>query len=198
MDIDKIVSILKSGGVVLLPTDTIYGLMCDATNTTAVDKIYRMKGRDYSKPMLILASSKEMLNEYCTNIGNLEEEIIDLYLPGELTIILEKTKKVPDLVTASKSTVGVRVPNNKELIDIIEKLGKPLVSTSANISNKGSSNSIDEIDDTIKKEVDYIYDIGTIDNKESTIVKVENDEVLILREGLLAQPIKKRFGCKKD
>ena len=89
MDIDYIVDILKNDGVILIPTDTVYGLMCDATNVKAVDKIYQMKNRDYSKPMLILVSSKDMLKKYCKDINAVEEELIDKYFPGELTIILK-------------------------------------------------------------------------------------------------------------
>lgn len=193
MDIDYIVDILKNDGVILIPTDTVYGLMCDATNVKAVDKIYQMKNRDYSKPMLILVSSKDMLKKYCKDINAVEEELIDKYFPGELTIILKKNELIPNLVTAGKDTVGVRIPDNKVLLDIMNKLGKPLVSTSANISNSVNITSINILDDRIKNEVDYIYDGGYINNLPSTIVKVEDNKVVILREGKLSQDIKDNF-----
>ena len=193
MDIDYIVDILKNDGVILIPTDTVYGLMCDATNVKAVDKIYQMKNRDYSKPMLILVSSKDMLKKYCKDINAVEEELIDKYFPGELTIILKKNELIPNLVTAGKDTVGVRIPDNKVLLDIMNKLGKPLVSTSANISNSVNITSINILDDRIKNEVEYIYDGGYINNLPSTIVKVEDNKVVILREGKLSQDIKDNF-----
>ncbi len=193
MDIDYIVNILKNDGVVLLPTDTIYGLMCDATNIEAVDKIYRMKNRDYSKPMLILVSNIDMLNKYCKVENDTEKMLIDKYFPGEMTIILKRKEDIPLLVTSGKDTVGVRIPNNKELLSIISKLDKPLVSTSANVSNSVNITSIDLLDEKIKNEVDYIYDGGVINNNASTVVKVENNKVNILREGNLSQDIRDNF-----
>lgn len=193
MDIDYIVNILKNDGVVLLPTDTIYGLMCDATNIEAVDKIYRMKNRDYSKPMLILVSNIDMLNKYCKVENDTEKMLIDKYFPGEMTIILKRKEEIPLLVTSGKDTVGVRIPNNKELLSIISKLDRPLVSTSANISNSINITSIDLLDEKIKNEVGYIYDGGVINNNASTVVKVEDDKVVILREGNLSQDIRDNF-----
>ncbi len=193
MDIDKIVNILKNDGVVLLPTDTIYGLMCDATNIEAVDKIYQMKNRDYSKPMLILVSNIDMLKMYCKDINDLEDRLINTYFPGEMTIILKKSDLLPSIVTASKDTVGVRIPNNRELLDIINKLGKPLVSTSANISNDVNITSVDLLDEKIKNAVDYIYDGGIVNNSASTIVKADDGKVTILREGKLSSDIRKNF-----
>ena len=193
MDIDYIVNILKNDGVVLLPTDTIYGLMCDATNIEAVDKIYRMKNRDYSKPMLILVSNIDMLNKYCKVENDTEKMLIDKYFPGEMTIILKRKEDIPLLVTSGKDTVGVRIPNNKELLSIISKLDRPLVSTSANVSNSINITSINLLDEKIKNEVGYIYDGGVIKNNASTVVKVEDDKVVILREGNLSQDIRDNF-----
>ena len=193
MDIDYIVNILKNDGVVLLPTDTIYGLMCDATNIEAVDKIYRMKNRDYSKPMLILVSNIDMLNKYCKVENDTEKMLIDKYFPGEMTIILKRKEEIPLLVTSGKDTVGVRIPNNKELLSIISKLDKPLVSTSANVSSNRVITCIDELDEDIKDSVDYIYDAGSVSNEPSTIVKVDMDKVIILREGKIAKEIREKF-----
>jgi L-threonylcarbamoyladenylate synthase len=193
MDIDYIVNVLKNNGVVLLPTDTIYGLMCDATNIEAVDKIYRMKNRDYSKPMLILVSNIDMLNKYCKVENGTEKMLIDKYFPGEMTIILKRKEDIPLLVTSGKDTIGVRIPNNKELLSIISKLDRPLVSTSANISNSINITSIDLLDERIKKEADYIYDGGVVNNNASTVVKVDDNKVVILREGNLSQDIRDNF-----
>ncbi len=193
MDIDYIVNVLKNNGVVLLPTDTIYGLMCDATNIEAVDKIYRMKNRDYSKPMLILVSNIDMLNKYCKVENDTEKMLIDKYFPGEMTIILKRKEDIPLLVTSGKDTIGVRIPNNKELLSIISKLDRPLVSTSANISNSINITSIDLLDERIKKEADYIYDGGVVNNNASTVVKVDDNKVVILREGNLSQDIRDNF-----
>ncbi len=194
MDINKIVEILKNGGLAIIPNDTVYGIICDALNIDSINKIYELKNRDYSKPMLILVSNKKMLKKCCKSINKLEEELINNYLPGELTIILDKSDYINDLVTSNFPTVGIRIPNNKELIEIIDKLGNPIVSTSANISGSININSIDLLDEKIKNNVDYIYDKGIINSLPSTIVRVENNSVKIIREGYLSQDIKNRFN----
>jgi len=191
MNIDNLVSILKEGGIAVIPNDTVYGIICDALNIDSINKIYELKNRDYSKPMIVLVSNIEMLKNCCVNINELEEKIINKYLPGELTIILKKSNYIPDIV--SKNTLGIRIPNDKNLIEIINKLNRPIVSTSANISSKKSITSIDLLEDSIKNNVDFIYDGGVIDRKPSTIIKVENNRIIFLREGNLVEKIKKNF-----
>ena len=191
MNIDNLVSILKEGGIAVIPNDTVYGIICDALNINSINKIYELKNRDYSKPMIVLVSSIKMLKKCCVNINELEEKIINKYLPGELTIILKKSNYIPDIV--SKNTLGIRIPNDKNLIEIINKLNRPIVSTSANISSKKSITSIDLLEDSIKNNVDFIYDGGIIDRKPSTIIKVENNKIIFLREGNLVEKIKKDF-----
>lgn len=192
MNIEKVVSVLKTGGIVVLPTDTIYGFSCDALNTRAVDKIYKIKNRKYEKPMIILVSNKEMLMKYCNIKNNIENDLIDKYMPGKLTIILNKKDNIPSIVTANKDTIAVRIPDNKDLIDIINKLGNPIISTSCNISNENPSYCIKDIDTEIIKSVDYVVDGEKLSNSSSTIVKVEN-KVKILRDGDLSENIKITF-----
>lgn len=192
MNIDKLTSILNKGGIAVIPNDTVYGIICDALNIDSINKIYELKNRDYSKPMIVLVSNIEMLKKCCININELEEKLINKYLPGELTIILEKSNYIPDIVS-SKKTLGIRIPNDKNLIEIINKLGRPIVSTSANISSKESITSIDLLEDSIKNNVDFIYDGGIIDKKPSTIIKIENNKIVFLREGNLTDKIRKDF-----
>ena len=194
MDITKIVDILKKGGVVVIPTDTTYGIVCDATNEEAVRKIYKLKGRDYHKPMIVLMNSIKMLEEYTSLVNPLERELINTYLPGELTIILNKNNLIPNIVTSGKDTLGIRIPNNKDLIDIINKLGTPIVATSANLSNQKEITNINMLDNSIKSNVDYIYDIGYVNKGASTIIKVDQNTINILREGSLSEKIRKEYG----
>lgn len=136
MDVEKIVSVIDSGGLVVMPTDTVYGIMGDATNVEVIRTVYEAKMRPYSKPLILLMDSYEMIKEYTANITELEDEIIKKYLPGAITIILEKNEKVSNLITANSRYVGIRIPDNKELLEIIGKLGRPIISTSANISEE--------------------------------------------------------------
>ena len=197
MDISKIVDELKKGNLVITPTDTIYGIMGDATNEKTIQKVYKVKRRNKSKPLILLMDSYKMIKEYTKNITTEEETLIKEFMPGLVTIILEKNNKVNNLITASKNTVGIRIPNDKKLLDIIKELGRPIISTSANISDELTITSIKDLEDELIKNIDYIYDGGTITNKSSTIVKFNNKRLEILREGILTNKLKERFNNKR-
>lgn len=193
MDTEYVSSVINSGGVVIMPTDTVYGIMADALNEVAVRKIYEIKGRDYNKPLIVLVNSYKMLNKYTENITKLENKLIKEFFPGPLTIILKKNENINELITAGGDTVGVRIPNNKELLEIISKLDRPIVSSSANVSDEDVITDISMLNDELVTHVDYIYDGGKILNKSSTIIKVENEIVKILRDGELAEVIKEKY-----
>jgi len=193
MDIEKIVKLLNEGKIVITPTDTIYGIMGDSTNEKAINKIYKIKKRPQTKPLILLMDSYEMIKKYTKNITDKEETLIKEFMPGLVTIILEKNDKVNNLITANTNYVGVRIPNNQELLKIINKLNKPIISTSANISEEKSITNINQLDKEIKDNIDYIYDEGEIINQSSTIVKFKNNKLIILREGILTNKLKERF-----
>lgn len=190
MDVEKIVSVIDSGGLVVMPTDTVYGIMGDATNIEVIRKVYESKMRSYSKPLILLMDSYEMIKEYTANITELEDGIIKKYLPGAVTIILEKNEKVSNLITANSRYVGVRIPDNNELLEIIGKLGRPIISTSANISEEKTITNVEMLEDSLKEKIDYIYDGGFVNEAASTIVKVQDNMVKILREGKVASDLR--------
>lgn len=192
MNIDRIVNELKNGNIVITPTDTVYGILADALNEEAVKKVYDAKKREYGKPFILYVSDKEMLYKYTKNLNALEKELIDKYIPGKLTIILNKNDNVSNLVT--KDTVGIRIPNNKDLIEIINRVGNPLITTSANISSKETITSIDKIEREMLDKISYIEDGGEIKALPSTIIKVENNKIIFLREGDLTTQIKKDYN----
>lgn len=185
MEIDKIVQKLKNGEIIIVPTDTVYGIIADVYNDKAVERVFKVKNRIHSKPFLILVSNMEMLKEVTKEIQNTELEIMNRFWPGPLTILLRKTHKISDLVTASSDYVAVRMPDNKLLVDIIEKLGRPVIAPSANISGSPSAHCIEQIGEKLKQDVDLIIDRGNLKSCESTIVKVENSKIKILREGMI-------------
>jgi tRNA threonylcarbamoyl adenosine modification protein (Sua5/YciO/YrdC/YwlC family) len=189
-------NVIKKGGVVLIPTDTIYGISCDATNIDAIKKVYDIKERNYNNPLLILVSSIEMLNEYVKEINDTEKELIDMFWPGKLTILLKKNNKIDDLVTAGSEYVGVRIPDNKYLIDVIEKIGKPLISTSANKSGDEPVINPNILNDEILSKFDYVDNVGDLIASSSTLVQVDGKYVKILRDGDLTDRIKNSFRSR--
>lgn len=193
MDIDRLVEVINNGRIAVVPTDTVYGIIGDALNMDVIHKVYEVKKRNYSKPLILMVSSIKMLEEYVDSINELERKLINRYWPGKLTILFKKNERINDLITSGSDLVGIRFPDNKELIELMEKLNKPLISTSCNISSKDVITSIDMLEEDISKYVSYVYDGGILSDTSSTIVKVVDEEVEILREGEIAPLIKKEF-----
>jgi len=193
MNINKIYQVLNDGGLVISPTDTVYGIMGDALNENVIKKIYNVKKRDYSKPLLLLMNSYEMIKEYTEVISQQEEKVIKEILPGPVTIILEKYDKINNLITGNSEYVGIRIPDNEELLFIINMLGRPVISTSANFSDEAVITDISMIDNELKNKIDYIEDGGEIKNVSSTIIRFIDDELKIIRDGKLANKIKEMF-----
>lgn len=194
MNIDKIVDVLNNGGLVISPTDTVYGIMGDALNKESIKNVYDVKHRDYKKPLILLMSSIDMIKEYTLDISDDEMNLMKKFFPGCMTILLRRNSKVDDMICNNGEYVGVRIPDNKDLLSIIEKLGRPVFSTSCNISGNDVVRSVDEIDEEIISKVDYIYDGGYIDSVSSTVVRIDDGEVVILREGNFSDEIKKHFN----
>lgn len=193
MNIDKICNILDAGGVVISPTDTVYGIMGDALDENVVRKIYDIKKRPYSKPLLLLMSDLDMIFGYTNSLKSNEIKLLQSVLG--VTVILKKNEKISNLITANGDYVGIRIPDNKELIEIISKLNRPVVSTSCNISDEEVITSISLLDDSLKNSVDYIYDGGDVNSLPSTIVKFDSDKLIIIRAGKNSEKIRGMFNC---
>ncbi len=193
MNISKIISILKKGELAIIPTDTTYGIICDATNDDAVRKVFLAKKRDFSKPLIILASDIEMVKKYTKKINDLEKEIITKFWPGALTMLLPKNSLISDLVTSSSPLVGIRIPNDKHLQEIIKTLDAPIVATSANISGEEVITVVTNIDKELLKNVSYVCYGDKISSIPSTLIKVNENKISFLREGLLTPKIKDEF-----
>ena len=193
MNIDKICDILNDGGLVISPTDTVYGIMGDALNDDVVRKIYDIKKRPYSKPLLLLMSDLDMIFEYTNSLNSNEIKLLQSVLG--VTVILKKSDKISNLITASDDYVGIRIPDNKELIEIISKLNRPVVSTSCNISDEEVITNISLLDDNLKSSVDYIFDGGDVNSLPSTIVKFDNEMLIVLRAGKNSEKIRGMFDC---
>ena len=178
-DIDKID--LK-GKVIAFPTDTVYGVGCIIGDISAIHKIYDLKKRDYSKPLAVLAPNAN-IDKYVKNITKEARVLMDKYWPGALTIIFEKTNLIPSLVTSNMESVGLRVPNSKIALAILNHFGL-MCTTSINLSGEDSINNIQEIEEKFSDKIDYlVIDKCSLSKVASTVVDTRNDDLKILRQG---------------
>lgn len=187
-EIEKASNLIKEGKLVLFPTETVYGIGADGLNEQAVKNIFIAKGRAQDNPLILHVSSFEMIKRIAKNINKVEKKLIFKFFPGPLTIILERTKIVPDVVTGGLDTVGVRMPSNIIAKTLIEKANTPIAAPSANISGKPSGTNIKDIFDELNNKVDCIIDGGNTDiGLESTVVRVIDNKVKILRPGKITK-----------
>lgn len=179
---------IKEGKLVLFPTETVYGIGADGLNSEAVKNIFLAKGRKQDNPLILHVSSKKMIYSIAKDITPLEEELINNFFPGPLTIILKRKDIVPDIVTASLDTVGIRMPENIIAHDLIELSNTPIAAPSANISGRPSGTNINDIFDELSDKMEYIIDNGeTKIGLESTVIRVIDNKIHILRPGKITK-----------
>lgn len=187
-DIEKVISDLNSGKVVAIKTDTVYGLVCDANNVEACAKIYKIKHRDKKKPLAIFIKNIDEVKKYVLN-SELSTELVNImekYWPGPLTIIFKKRNNVFEHLTEGTNTIGIRIPNDEFLLDILNKVDFPLAQTSCNISGENEYKDALEIENKLGNEIDLIIDGGEISNsKASTIIMTYNNNIEVIREGTI-------------
>lgn len=184
MDLNQTIEILQSGGTILYPTDTIWGIGCDATNPEAIQKIFDIKKREKNKSLIILVESEKRLQDL-VEVPEMAWQIIDLS-EKPVTIVYENPKNLPKELLAQDGSVGIRIVKNDYCKKLISKLNRPLVSTSANLSGQKSPMKFSDISDEIKQSVDYIVEENHDKVSEyagSSVIKVWNDnQIKILRE----------------
>jgi L-threonylcarbamoyladenylate synthase len=179
-------SVLKDDAVIGFVTDTVWGIGCLPTSKKAVERIYKIKGRDREKPLILMSNNKKYLYPYVKNVSPNASKLMKEYFPGALTLVMEKSNKTPNYITSNKDTVGIRVPDNfifQEFCSLID--GHVLATTSANLSNQPSAKTYEEAKKSIGHLVDFVFtDEGfCCTGKESTVALVIKDEVKILRQG---------------
>lgn len=184
-NISFVVQHIRRGGVVLYPTDTLYALGASIYDEDAVKKVFEVKRRPFSEPLPVAVSSKLELEEIVF-LNDAAERLIDVFLPGPLTMVLKK-KKVPDVVTAGKSTVGVRIPGNDKALRLLSETG-PLTVTSANVHGERVLDNVDEIRRQLGVDVPAV-DAGRLSGKPSTIVDLTQRKPVILREGVILKSV---------
>lgn len=187
--IEEAVDVLKDGGVVAFPTETSYGLGVDPFNEQAVEKLYRLKKRDFSKPILLLISSSEQLAVCTESVPKQYVKLIEEYWPGPLTLIFPASKNIPDIIKGGKDTIAIRQSPHPVANAIVTSFSQPITATSANISNQKPAVTPKECLTIFGDNIDYI-----IDNKEkgsntfSTIIGLVDQKLTVFRDGVLKIP----------
>ncbi len=185
--VDKAVKVLKQGGLVIYPTETLYGIGADATKQNAIDKLTSYKNRPFGKPYSIAVTNETMAEKY-VELNKTAKDFYKKFLPGPLTVISRGRHIVAKGVESEDGTLGIRIPDYKLVTDIVEKFGKPITSTSANASYKKRPYKISDILENIsekqKKLIDLIIDAGELPKREpSTVIDTTLDEAVTLRQG---------------
>lgn len=191
--------IIQQGGLVLFPTETVYGLGANGLDEDAVKKIYIAKGRKQDNPLILHVSNFDMVSKIAKDISDIEYTLMKTFWPGPFTIILNRTKIVPDIVTAGLDTVGVRMPSGEIARTLISYAEVPIAAPSANISGRPSGTNISDIFEELSDKVDYIVDGGECEvGLESTVVRVVDGVPTILRPGKISpEDIQKVVGAVK-
>lgn len=184
--IEKVVNCLREGGIIIYPTDTIYGLGCDINNPKALARICQLKGLDPKKASLaFICRDLSHLSDYTINSSKAVYKVLNRNLPGPFTFILKANNEVPKLLKNKKKTVGIRIPNNKIALTIVEELGNPILTTSLHHKDEFIQYPTDpsEMFDEYQKEVDIVIDGGYGKHTPSTVVDCTTGEIEILRQG---------------
>ncbi|HEX73553.1 MAG TPA: threonylcarbamoyl-AMP synthase [Dehalococcoidia bacterium] len=186
--VEKGISILKQGGLVAFPTDTVYGLGAGANNQQAVARVYMVKERQQNIALPLLLANISQISEVAEPVPQITWLLANNFLPGALTIVLYKSNSVPDIIAAGGKTVAVRVPAHPIPIALAQGLGVPIVGTSANVSGKPSALTADEVYSQFGNKIDLVIDGGRCPGaRESTIIDVTGDKPVILREGAISR-----------
>ena len=179
----RAVEVLAGGGVIIYPTDTIYGLGCDITHKSAMERIRRIKGRDARKPMSFVCADLNDIARYA-RVSNYAYRILRRMLPGPYTFVLPATKETPRLLRSRQKTVGIRIPDHPVTAALVRELGQPILSTSANRSEQDAITDPLQLEEELGNDVDLILECGQLPVLPSSVVSLVGDEAAVLRRGL--------------
>ena len=177
--------LLKEGGIIVYPTDTLYGLGVDPENIQAMEKLFKLKDRPKEQQVSLMFSGSEMVNDYFTELTPIERKVINELLPAAITIVIETTE---NLKFGANNSVGVRIPDNEFCQKLVEYYGKPITTTSVNRSGMPPANSAAEVSDYFANGIDLILDGGELPQSEgSTVIRIINENIEILRQGVFSE-----------
>jgi len=180
--IERVVEVLKKGALIGYPTDTIYGIGCDLLNKDAIETVYRLKKHDRKKPLSFICSDLNDISQYA-RVSNYAYKTMKRLLPGPYTFVLEATKLVPSIAMTKQKTVGIRVPDNRICLAIVERLGHPIISTSVYKTNEGLYSDPADIEEKFGKQLGFVIDGGIVVAEHSSIIDLVNEEPVVLRRG---------------
>ena len=183
---DEAAELIKKGGLVAVPTETVYGLAADGTNAQAVEQIYEVKGRPTVKPLSLMVHGPEAIGEFCRDVPQAAYELARRFWPGPLTIVLKAREHIPSIVLAGGSTVGLRCPDHPVTLELLKKTGKPFAAPSANPSGEASPKTARQVIDYFDGKIEGVIDGGACGlGAESTIIDMSSKPYRILRQGVL-------------
>ncbi len=186
--LNEIAQIIKKGGVVVFPTETVYGIGTNGLNEEGIKKLYAIKNRPKDKPISLLVSNLDMVKQLTTDITEMEYKLMEKYFPGPLTIILKKSSIVPNILTSNSDRVGIRCPDSIIARKLIEMANVPIATSSANISGMKSGTNAKNIMEALGDYVDYYIDGGESPiGRASTVVQMINNKPKILRVGSITE-----------
>ncbi len=186
--VSKAAEILNNGGLVAFPTETVYGLAADAFNDSAIIRIFDAKGRPSDNPLIVHIADTTALTAISASFPEIGLTLARTFWPGPLTMVVQRTDRVSDVVTAGLDTVAIRMPNHPVALSLIRKLGRPIVAPSANISGRPSPTTAQHVYDDLNGRIDFILDAGpTRIGIESTVLDITQTPPLILRKGGLSR-----------
>ena len=182
--IDEAVSALAGGGVVAIPTDTLYGIAAAALDETAVQRVFDVKERGQRVPLPLFVSDVDDFDKFGSRVPDVARRLADSFWPGKLTIVVERSGRVPDIVTGGLDTVGLRVPDHPVPREIVARLAAPITATSANISGQPPLTSAEKVFRHLGDRIDFVVDGGQLrPSKPSTVIDVTRSPCRILRHG---------------
>ncbi len=180
--VQKVVEVLKGGGVIGYPTDTLYGVGCDLFHPEAIRKIHQIKKIEGKKPLSFICSDLKDISRYAF-VSNYAYKIMKRLLPGAYTFILRATKLVPKIAMTKQKTVGIRIPDNKICLALVKELGHPIISTSVYKPDETLYNDPSEIEERFGKQLDLVIDGGIIVSEHSSIIDLTGDFPKVIRKG---------------
>lgn len=195
--VDDAVKVLRNGGVVAIPTDTVYGLAAAFDDDDAIERIFRIKGRAPSLAIPLLLNSADAVEQYVTKIPESFWALAAAFWPGQLTIVMRKSTLVSERLTAGRNTVGLRVPDHRLPRHLSNSLGRAITGTSANLSGSPSLTTAKEVEEQLGSAVDLVVDGGATPGPiSSTVVDLSGDRPTILREGRITpEDIRRAIGA---
>lgn len=179
---ERALDTVKRGGILVYPTDTVYGMGCDLENKDALDRLYRLKKIPQRKPLSFICSDLRMVSRYA-RLSNSAHGMMRKLLPGPFTFILEATREVPKLMISKQRTVGIRVPEQEFCLELVRRLGRPLVNTSASDSLDEVISDPDRIEEMYPR-ADLMISLGQQRSEASTILDFTGDQPIVVRQGI--------------